>query len=906
MLLFTLAAALADDAALDTSTVRFNIPAQTVPAALGEFARQAKVQLFFISDGFENVRANAVFGTYTRQQALNLLLEGTGLRASLTPDSDVEVRPVTSSMNSTTGEGTLLVAANLPAEDEPVQPQRVGGHGDKASGADAGRGKHGRKLEEIVVTGTHIRGVDNVGASSITFSREELDATGYTTVGEVFESLPQNLDEINLDGAFADGASAVASANSQLASGISLRGLGPGSTLVLLNGKRRPGSVRGRAVDVASIPFSMVERIEIVTGGRSAIYGSDAVAGVANIITRTSFDSAETQVSYGAASEGAEQFNFSQTFGRNFSKGGFVLGYDYRDSGALDATDAGLVHAPSPLGITPLPGLFRIRVPSEQHVGLFSGHYKLSDKTELYTDAHYSADQNKGGILYDFVGLFDSGGTFATDSKQYSAVTGVRSDIGRNWQIDVSALHGVVDNSTARNDVFAPAGTYRTLDLEPLLVLDQETQLSSLSVIADGPLGEIRGRTVSGAIGVDFRKESLAGTSTDLIIGLSEAEEDLDRDVASVFAEINLPLATGNGHDLEISLAARYDDYSDFGDTFNPQLGIEWQPADGLTLRGSYSRAFRAPDLSILSGTVTSRVRTVDDPLAPGTTVALFSLQGGNPDLQPEEADTYTVGFDWAMAGNSGLSLSWFSIEYENRIDRALANDLSALQEEAVLGSLLDRNPTPDDVAWLLDSATRFINSTAVAFDPTVDDPFVTFSNIATFDGRANNIGLEKVTGLDFQATTAIESEAADWEFGLTGTYYFDYTRNVTALSPEIDQLNRPGRPVDLKLRGQIGWKREAWNVNAYVNYTDSYIDTVAATPTKIDSWTTVDLTVSFDASSLADDGFFEGLVASFRVSNALDEDPPEFLSNIVGLAYDGVNASPLGRFLSLRLSKRW
>ncbi len=906
MLLFTIAPALADDTGPDAGTVEFSIPAQTVPAALGEFARQAKVQLFFISDGFEDVQANAVFGTYTRQRALNLLLAGTGLQASLSPDSDIEVRPVSTSMNPAQGRPGLLAAANPYAERKGEQRLDARRYRNSAEAYEPESDEPKTMLDEVVVTGTHIRGVDNVGASSITFTREELDQTGYSTVSEVFESLPQNLDEINLDGAFANGASAIASANSQLASGISLRGLGPGSTLVLLNGKRRPGSVRGRAVDVASIPFSMVERIEVVTGGRSAVYGSDAVAGVANIITRTSFDSAETQVFYGEASAGAEQVNFSQTFGREFDRGGFVAGYDYRKEEELDATATGLVRAPSLLGITPIPGLFRIRVPSEQHVGLFAGHYNLTEKAELYADVHYSDNENEGGILYDFLGLFDSGGTFATDSTQYSAVAGVRSEVGRNWHVDLSGLHGGVDNSTARNDVFAPAGTYTALDIQPLLVIDQETRLSSLSVIADGPLGTFRGETISGAIGLDFRKETLAENRTDLTSGVSTPEEDLDRDVASVFAELHVPLAGREGRRVEASLAVRYDDYSDFGDTFNPQVGIEWEPANGLTFRGSYSRAFRAPDLSILAGPVTSRVRLVDDPLAPGTTVALFSLQGGNPDLQPEEADTYTIGIDWEPGDRSRLSLSYFSIAYEDRIDRALASDVSALLEEATLGSLLNRNPTPGEVDWLLSSASRFFNSTDVSFDPVVDDPFVTFSNITTFDGRANNIGLEEVTGLDFQAETALETAGGDWSFGLNGAYYFDYTRNITELSPPIDQLNRPGRPVDLKLRGKVGWNRQAWNVNAYVNYTDSYEDTIASTPTKIDSWTTVDLALRYDASQVADSGFLDGFVATLRVSNALDEDPPEFLSNILGLGYDGVNASPVGRFFSLRLSKRW
>ncbi|MEX2495099.1 MAG: TonB-dependent receptor [Woeseia sp.] len=906
MLLFALTPVLADDTGLDTSTVEFRIPAQTVPAALGEFARQAQVQLFFISDGFENVRANAVFGAYTRQHALNLLLAGTGLRASLSPDSELEVRPVSSSMSAETGDESLLAAAKLSAEEEEAQGSDVGLDGDGAESADAESGKQRRALEEIVVTGTHIRGVDNVGASSITFTREELDATGYSTVGEVFESLPQNLDEINVDGTAATGVSVVAASNTPLASGISLRGLGPGSTLVLLNGKRRPASIHGRAVDVASIPFSMVERIEVVTGGRSAVYGSDAVAGVANIITRTSFDGAETQVSYGEASDGAEQFNFSQTFGRDFDRGGFVIGYDYRNEGELDATATGLIHAPSPFGITPLPGLYRIRVPSEQHVSLFAARYEINDKAELYADVHYSDDRNEGGQLFNLLDVREFGGIFITESDQYSAVLGSRIEIANDWQLDVSGLYGGVDNTIDTNSVNGPVGTYTSLDLDPTHKLVKDSRLNSFTVIADGSLGRLRGEPVSAAIGVDFRHESYDSARTDLSNGTTELQESGDRDVVSLFGEVLLPIVGGDRQRLDVSLAARYDDYSDFGDTFNPQIGVEWKPAEGLVFRGSYSTAFRAPSLFNMAGAVIARANLIDDPLAPGTTVTLFSETGGNRDLQPEEADTYTIGLDWELMDRSRLSLSWFSIEYEGRIDRPLAIFLQALQEESILGALVDRNPTPENLDALLNNSDIFQNSTNIPFDPAVDDPYATFSNIVTFDGRTNNIGLEEITGLDFQARTAFKTASGDWSFGLNGAYYFDFTRNVTELSPKVENLNTPGRPVDLKVRAQLGLARQAWNINAYVNYTNSYNDNIAETPTKIDSWTTVDLSLRYDASQAFDNGFLDGFVATLRVSNALDEDPPVFLNNLFGLAYDGVNASPVGRFVSLRLSKRW
>jgi outer membrane receptor protein involved in Fe transport len=200
----------------------------------------------------------------------------------------------------------------------------------------------------------------------------------------------------------------------------------------------------------------------------------------------------------------------------------------------------------------------------------------------------------------------------------------------------------------------------------------------------------------------------------------------------------------------------------------------------------------------------------------------------------------------------------------------------------------------------------RPINLSGIPFDPATDDPFTTFSNIVLFDNRQNNIGLEEVDGVDVQASTVMETSSGDWSVGFNGTYYLDFTRNFTVTSPPVIHFNRPGRPVDLKFRVHIGWSRSAWNVNAFANYSDSYYDTLAGTPTKIASWTTVDLTLRYDASHITDSGILNGLNMTLGIDNVFDEDPPVFLNNIFGLGFDGVNSNPVGRYVSLRLSKRW
>ncbi len=134
-------------------------------------------------------------------------------------------------------------------------------------------------LEEVIVTGSRIATVDGFGRTSpvTVVGMDQIESTGLTRVEDVLNSLPQV--ETALHSFDANGISGTAS--------IDLRGLGANRTLVLMNGRRfPPGGVSTQAVDVNQIPSAMIERIEVLTGGASATYGADAVAGVVNFIMR--------------------------------------------------------------------------------------------------------------------------------------------------------------------------------------------------------------------------------------------------------------------------------------------------------------------------------------------------------------------------------------------------------------------------------------------------------------------------------------------------------------------------------------------------------------------------------------------------------------------------------------------
>jgi len=131
------------------------------------------------------------------------------------------------------------------------------------------------------VTGSHIRGVETAGSKLIVIGRDQIDASGYGRVEDVLATVTQNFNRAN--GAVQE----PGFFNLNHGAEVQLRGLGVGTTLTLVNGQRQGASGwQGSFTDVSTIPVSAIERIEILPEGTAALYGSDAIGGVVNIILR--------------------------------------------------------------------------------------------------------------------------------------------------------------------------------------------------------------------------------------------------------------------------------------------------------------------------------------------------------------------------------------------------------------------------------------------------------------------------------------------------------------------------------------------------------------------------------------------------------------------------------------------
>ncbi|MDR3506875.1 MAG: TonB-dependent receptor [Caulobacteraceae bacterium] len=240
----------------------YNIPAEPLSKALTDFARASGRQIIFKEDLVRGRSVPALKGAFTNEAALGRLLEGTGLAAQTSPS------------------GALMIV-------------KVGD-----AGADGGGREQADLANEVVVTGSRIPRLQFEGPAPVTvINATDIQNNGLATASDIMTSMTQNLgalDNNQKTNGFSPGAQAV-----------DLRGLGPNHTLVLVNGRRiadYPQAYNGNSnfTDISNIPASMIDRVEVLTGAASAVYGSDAISGVVNFILKQKADGTTIDVRAGS------------------------------------------------------------------------------------------------------------------------------------------------------------------------------------------------------------------------------------------------------------------------------------------------------------------------------------------------------------------------------------------------------------------------------------------------------------------------------------------------------------------------------------------------------------------------------------------------------------------------------
>ncbi len=871
----------------------FDLPAQPLADSLRAVASETQTDIVFDPHVVSGVTAPPLTGMVTAEQAVAKLLAHTGLRYFKSGEKTLRV---------VRAEPTRLRDGPKESAD-PDQPQTLpdeNTQGPAQTGAQTAveaSGGNGTTsptpsspstLEQVVVTGTHLQGIKNSPSPVLVFTQADIQQSGASNLAQFIQTLPQNFnggDSINTNAGVAGGGTAL---NNDIAgTGVNLRGLGNDATIVLIDGHRvAPADTAGSFVDLSLIPLSAIERVEIVTDGASAIYGSDAVGGVVNIILRKSYDGEETRVRYStAADSSSHDTQVAQTAGTDWKGGSALISYEFDDTTPLSATDRSFSDtAPQPFTLLP---------EQVQQSVLLSVNQDLMSGTSLFAEGLYSHSSEHEAITTSTFSQYEP----ATVSA-YDAIVGADSTLSRAVQLEASLSYSHDDTSSEVMDLAPPEVG------EPLSAFISESDVLSADLVARGSLWSFDDGKVQYAVGGQYRKESY--DDIDLLGG---APFNPSRSVSAGFVEFHVPIpgleqtAAGDSR-VALSLADRYEDYSDFGTTNNPQIGITWNPAQPLRFRGTFGTSFVAPLLSELNP-VPSPVYAFNTDLLPGAApptggnVNALLLFGGNPHLVAQHATTWTVGGDWSPPSSSGVraTLTLYGTQFSNRLanlQEAGYDPLLAFPLESLLGpEIIERNP-PSSLVQQIISIPGFTNLNANLADITaiVNDEWLNISKVDT-------------TGIDFGASYRADAGPVRLETGLDGTYILKMQTQFTSGTPIIDTLNTPYNPTRVKLRGRAIVTRGSFSIATFVNFVSAYENPNVVPVAPVASWTTLDLTATYQCQSCR--GLLGKLQILLSVQNIANRNPP-FVENANGFAvnFDGANANALGRYSSLQLTQQW
>ena len=843
------------------------------------------------------------------------------------------------------------------------------------------------KPERVVITGSSIKRIDAETAFPVTVIKaDDFVKKGMTTVEEMLTSLSMNQQTTV-------GASNVG-AETGGKSAANLRGLGDGRTLILLNGRRLANHpYDASSADLYSIPLAAIDRIEILRDGASHIYGTDAIAGVINFITKRSVT--ETTVNAEAVvpqQSGAREGRFSITSGfGNLERDGFNIygALDHHEQERLEASErafssSGVIpdhgisktsgttfpaNFYSSLGITGNPGFasgclppFSIAQAStktcREDYPAFVDDLPETKQTSFYgqaslktgaaglavleylhsesTNINRIAPAPETGLIMHSSSRWYPGGAGGTP-----AVPGLTGeDLNISWRTVEAGPREATNLGVSDRLVASLSGSFAGWDLNGALTDARSKVTENLTGgyvndvdiqngINDGilnPFGmqdaagaallassQVRGEVVQAVArntGVDFHAardlmqlpagplgfsvgmESRHESSNFILrrgpldqmlisraIGLVAAKDTSgERSLSAIFAEANIPVT----HDLETQLAARYDHYSDAGGASNPKIGFRYQPSKLWLLRGSFNTGFRAPTLYDLHAPIVDSITSTqyNDPvLCPGGVpkpgvnpniscdMNLPTRTGGNPDLKPERARSYSLG----LVLEPTRLFTWTA-------------DISRITVRDQIGDVLDEDIIINNYDTYRD---RFhYNAAGTALD---------YINVSSLDNAGERM-------------TEVVDTTAQWRLPYFSFGTIDGWFSGTYVMKDIYQTLDGSYPSDLNIYdGVVRWRHNAgvrwtngpWSATLSQRYTGSYADqNLVADQYKqnVSAYSVWTLSASYTG--------FARTTLTAGIKNLFNVDPP--FSNQAAnsqTGYDPRFADPTGRAVYLRAS---
>ena len=366
------------------------------------------------------------------------------------------------------------------------------------------------------------------------------------------------------------------------------------------------------------------------------------------------------------------------------------------------------------------------------------------------------------------------------------------------------------------------------------------------------------------------------------------------RSVAAAFGELRLPLLDEMRkvpavHDLALVLSGRFDDYSDVGQSFNPEYALIWRPTSALTLRTSLAQSFRPPPLFDLYMPRVDAVGPIADPTRKGELALPIFRAGGNPDLEPSSADSLSVGLWFQSKGPSALRLgaNYWRIAIDETI--AIPSPARLLAAEDLFPERIIRgSPSAAEIAAGIPGPLQLI------------------------DIRRLNYGTTRTSGVDVNASVALDTRVGRFKPELSATWVHDFSTSDLVQGPDVSRVgiaNLQGTVPRWRAVAAINWNLRGLGFSGALRHVPSYEDVDflgSRNGRKVASQTIVDAQLSLDLGEIVGQqspwNGFEIRAGAFNLFNA---EPP--FAEVGWLAgHDTTQSDLKQRFAYVKIAKKF
>lgn len=494
--------------------------------------------------------------------------------------------------------------------------------------------------------------------------------------------------------------------------------------------------------------------------------------------------------------------------------------------------------------------------------------------------------------------------TFFTDNRSFRFVGGLRGNLANGWNYESAVLYmrgkAYLNSQNAMSqslleaalalptpDAMNPFGgpdvnSQETIDKFRITAWDEGIgTLSSIDAKVNGGLFDLPGGKVAAAFGAEVRREQMSqrndpyGLADDIIAQSEQIDIDASRNVYAGYAEVRVPLVGKENtvplaHRMEVRLAGRYENFGE-EHALKPGVGFSWELTDWLMFRASYNQGFRAAAVTELFQPQRGRRNFLFDDARAGEedasdTVSKLVVTGGNPDLKPEESESYNFGVVVDVKPIKGLSFSVdvYDIKQTDRIDNP--------DPQAELN--LDARLWADNHG----SNVRVIREAQTPDDIAKNIP----GKLIQVQGTYQNLASREVAGVD----TVLMYRVPMTRLGrFTLRAETSYTSKLEQVDAEgnITHLIRQTSSPRTKGTGSLSWAKSNWSAAAVVKYVSDFEDSsnydIDGQPWIIKAWTTVNVNVGYRFKT----GALKGCRIRVGANNVFDRDPPLVVSTADG-----------------------